>query len=665
MPDNERNNQNTRRPQDRPQGNQRAGNNHGNNGNRGNNANHGNNGNRGNRGTAQRAQGDNRYCTEGTAPYNFVSLPQKIISSPLEKCVKPVLGDVKKVQSAFRTYIEKNTAENKICSGVIELDITSETPCFVGGNIKNEEAFFAPDGTPIIPGSSLRGMVKNLFKIITCGSMRPGEDFHDQRLYYRSMAAVQNIPGFGESYRNHLGIRQRWIDGNRYSITGARAGFLVHQATGDRYFICPARAVAPRPEGVDSNKEPRIVWRNNGCVFYTGPMPGRTAKEHHDEFQVMNWTTKYEIEKDVIDAYNEDRRRGGANGNDEKAKAWSLFEMRGRKTGQDAKTFTNNQFDMVVPCYFTLQPDTQKVGDFGFGPFYRIPYDKRIKDHIPKAMQDETRVDYSDAVFGRKEYWGGRVFFEDARWGGDLKDLSAASLAPAYSHPLMSPNPTSFQLYLKTKADKAQHWGLDTQIRGYKLYWHQACGERDWQLVEPTEKIVNGTTKITPLKAGSTFHGRIRFRDLTSVELGALLAVFDLAKQDPDLRYKLGRGKSIGMGSVKIETKCFIDDLQGDILGADGWTDGTRSMDDKEYQSFLSDFRAEMQARCKEQNMEGAYQILQGELRHMLDWKNQTRIEHWADKVRGMKISDRDKPFQKRVVLHTVGVICNDEELYN
>ncbi len=61
--------------------------------------------------------------------------------------------------------------------------------------------------------------------------------------------------------------------------------------------------------------------------------------------------------------------------------------------------------------------------------------------------------------------------------------------------------------------------------------------------------------------------------------------------------------------------------------------------------------------------MEGAYQILQGELRHLLDWKNQTRIDHWADKVRGMKISDRDKPFQKRFVLHTVGTICNDRNL--
>ena len=109
-----------------------------------------------------------------TAPYNFVSLQEKILPSPIE--------DVE-------TY-KKQLQNAELFSGEISIAIESRTPLFIGGN---GEKNFAPV-KEIIPGSTLRGMLKNIFKIVTCSSFRgetetqkTGEDFNDEHIYYRCL----------------------------------------------------------------------------------------------------------------------------------------------------------------------------------------------------------------------------------------------------------------------------------------------------------------------------------------------------------------------------------------------------------------------------------------------------------------------------------------------
>ncbi|MDD7678412.1 MAG: RAMP superfamily CRISPR-associated protein, partial [Anaerovibrio sp.] len=82
------------------------------------------------------------------APYNFVPLISEVVTGEIDEVS----------QTAYKEHVlahGKNT-------GYIDLEITSKSPLFIGGN---GEKFFAPSGKPMIPGSSIRGMVKNLFKI--------------------------------------------------------------------------------------------------------------------------------------------------------------------------------------------------------------------------------------------------------------------------------------------------------------------------------------------------------------------------------------------------------------------------------------------------------------------------------------------------------------------
>src|SRR5262249_38513147 len=77
-----------------------------------------------------------------------------------------------------------------------------------------------------------------------------------------------------------------------------------------------------------------------------------------------------------------------------------------------------------------------------------------------------------------------------------------------------------------------------TVIRGHKRYWHQprpTDRERfDRGLARPDDSQY---TIIRPVRAGTVFKGRVRFENLTDVELGALLTVLQLK---PSQRHHLG-----------------------------------------------------------------------------------------------------------------------------
>ena len=177
-----------------------------------------------------------------TSAYNFIQLPERILEAPVEKTAVPQtdVADNKQRVLAFKNYVK---TEGKH-SGYIQLDIEALTPLFIGGeeikdqnNNVTEMKFFAPVNDPVIPGSTIRGLVKNIFKIVTCGAMRPTEDFYDRRLFFRCLMAA----GIGKTANYNL---HDYYANKRMSSTNAagkvskvaQPGFLV-RSHGD-YFLC-------------------------------------------------------------------------------------------------------------------------------------------------------------------------------------------------------------------------------------------------------------------------------------------------------------------------------------------------------------------------------------------------------------------------------------------
>lgn len=112
-------------------------------------------------------------------------------------------------------------------------------------------------------------------------------------------------------------------------------------------------------------------------------------------------------------------------------------------------------------------------------------------------------------------------------------------------------------------------WGSKgALIRGSKVYWPQIYRD-SWMPNELKEKKIedftegekamrNGTdpkpkdkqhTLIRPVREGVSFKGRIRFENLSQMELGALLTALRL---QAGMRHRLGMGKPLGMGQIEV-----------------------------------------------------------------------------------------------------------------
>ena len=589
-----------------------------------------------------------------TAPYNFVSLPEKVLPSEIENV------------DAFKNHIQNC---EKI-SGEIVLEIEALTPLFFGGN---GEKSFSPAEKFIISGSSLRGMFKNIFKIVTCGTFRgrtasqkKGEDFNDEHIYFRCLMAPNSAPQWMDDLCKTYKARMEGEKGKN-----ARPGFLI-QTFDNKFFIAPLLPNLERKNdfimikdfqekfGNVRFRDSRVKWHGDIAYILTGnqwadtrnkpnnhenlldreeyekyrqSLKGLTAEEIAEKNRKLNygkqiirfvkisyvdWSKRIELPDEVLKSYEHDRNRRGVN----------LFKDNGILQRERLKELCKNlpaDVKTLIPCHFLYE--NNKVTAFGHGQCFRIPYKNAIGDVVPHELQDEKIIDFADAVFGRKENWASRVFFEDAAPTSEIETLDTAA-----AHPLMQPNPTSYQLYLKQDGETLTHWDKDkAQLRGYKLFWHNKI----WDWKDNSNARDDLARKLTPLKKGNFFKSKIRFQDLSAVELGALLMIFDLnGAENP--AYKIGMGKSFGFGSIKITPKLFIendDAYTGKIFDSKGFKFPYKASDTLEYIKVFKNY-VNAQIGLK------SWQKVMDELNAILDWKNKPAPE----KIKSMSgnVSQRD-----------------------
>lgn len=610
-----------------------------------------------------------------TAPYNFISLPEKILPSPAEENHSQILSDDDKTaRKYFREYIEGTER----LSGEISIAIESLTPLFIGGNGAKS---FAPvdEKFPIIPGSSLRGMFKNIFKIVTCGAFRgrtssqkKGEDFNDEHIYFRCIMGIKSLPWTKDLNKVYNDRMTSMKDGK--PVKNARPGFLIQTVEG-KYFIAPSIYRTDRKDDkilikeyekkfndhVEIRNDSRVTWHDRKAYIITGSQKNLYDQKSYDrlsndakkkagkqfirftKIDYVDWSEKHwlELSDDVRNSYEHDRNRKGVD----------LFKCDGILKRAKVEELTGKKLPEIktlVPCHFLEEGG--KVTAFGHGQCFRIPYKNSVGDLIPESLQSDI-IDFADAVFGRESFWASRVFFEDAQPVTEIKALPTAA-----AHPLMQPNPTSYQLYLnQSGGEKLNHWdSRNAELRGYKLYWHNDT--EDWRANDSELELDKGksedkrlTKDLTPLKSGSKFKSKIRFQNLSKIELGALMMIFDLngAKNSA---YKIGMGKPLGFGSIEVKPQLFIESETAytEIFDSNGFKDPYRTEDPKIY---LDAFKNYVRA-C---GMEKIWLGVMDELKLMLNFENVEKT-NWCEKVKAMSgdTKDVDERFKQRVPLPTI-----------
>ena len=582
-----------------------------------------------------RSNGNSKYpSTPASASYNFVRLPSHVI--PAEFYDGNFEGVTKDVMDAYRDHVTQTGTH----TGYIDLTITTETPLFIGGPSKQEDTtpleFYGGQNNPTIPGSSLKGMVKEIFKIVTASSFRPYQrgtglgDFEDRYLYFRDIASA--IKPLKEYYASRM--MNPIKNGAGLSTPKATPGFII-QTANNEYYAVPSVAkkiyYEAEKELVAKQRTPSIDWTHTYVNVHVGAM--RSKRTFMRITKPCNFDKRIPIPQSCIESYADDKNRG----------TLDLLDKKTGKSGEAAKEYTpSTDVKFVVPCYFTEKDGV--VEHFGHGRYYRIAYDLKISDHLPNSLERHNNgVDLCDSVFGYGDNWAGRVSFSDAHVQGTLK------MCPSdYPHPLMGPNPTSFQLYLNQDVDDHNtynHWGHEhASLRGYKMYWHQPLEKaKNWtRTVE--EKEIKGTRKIRPVDRGVTFTSRIHFERLSDVELGALLMSLNLDKYSGGQRrtyYKLGMGKSIGFGSIKLNTEVTIFDNNSRyaaLFENDAWNTGKSTTKSEEYVKAFTTYRDDVLGADKP-----AYNAMLDDLYMMMDWNianGPNAAKKWTDGISMMTIKN-------------------------
>lgn len=267
----------------------------------------------------------------------------------------------------------------------------------------------------------------------------------------------------------------------------------------------------------------------------------------------------------------------------------------------------DNHSTNEVPVFY-IERDGKLI-TFGNTPMFRLPYKHKVGDLVPQNLKDSSILDIAETIFGRiderdaKKSFASRVFFEDAFI--DETSLDLLNKEPKTPKILGEPKPTCFQHYITqnsyTVDDRGNYRGLKSYndqnpIRGYKLYWHK---EKDvgWEETNKNKISQHPTqyTKIKPIKEGAKFKGRIRFENLSKVELGALMFVLSLPEE---CCHKLGMAKPLGLGSIKIKPTLYISDRKkrySELFYE--WEDNPEESSDKE---FIDAFQSYILTELKE-----------------------------------------------------------------
>ena len=428
-----------------------------------------------------------------TAPYNFISYDENSISL-MEYPQDPPI--------------------QQLYSGTIKCSLKSLSKLLVAarsGRDSTDRKFLEIDELPVIPGTSLKGMIRSLVEVMSFSAMN---SVSSENIFWRNLTGDEK-----SDYKKYFLIDER---GKTETIYG---GFL--KQIGSQFYLYPA----------DVSKATKNKKAQSGekIVSVVGPAP-KDKEKHYYLFKKKNCA---EIELDS-----------------------SIFEdfklQRAQSKAQESKWNEENYESLIkkdgVPVFYCKEGSS--IFAIGLARFFRIPYDQTPRDLVKPSREK----DFVKHLFGKTDKDSslkGRVCFSHLQFKPNTFVYS-----PKIKANLLEPHPSCLAHYLiqnsakqqtttnKTDADTLLGYNkkYNPQIRGRKYYWH-----RDY---EKTEITGNGNENVCsnlfPVEPGAKGEFCVYVDRVNSVELGALLCALQL---NSDFAHKLGTGKALGFGSVRIDVQ--------------------------------------------------------------------------------------------------------------
>ncbi|MEO0237628.1 MAG: TIGR03986 family CRISPR-associated RAMP protein [candidate division WOR-3 bacterium] len=465
-------------------------------------------------------------------PYNFVSIE----SNP------PKRG--KRVKGKFTGFIEcelkpltpifiPNTSNDKTFSTVD--DEIKSYDFYSYNNLKNQKDPKPPK--PVIPGSEIRGVIRNIYETITNSCLSSIDE--EKILYKRTpKPAMPGIVSFEQNQwiikpcdrkkikKNNVNI-QNFKEGERISLNSLNLGQGIGYFHHGESFI---------------NKKYESIFVPNG----KDPIK-------IDEKTVENLIKNYKV-------YKEDNPQRDSKHNQYK------------KVGEMTINRIRNEGALVY--YSILNLGNKRLIYLSPACIGREVFYNNLKSLIGKHSPCDKKEELCPAcqVFGfanKEDSISSKVRFTDAQLSNDnIKLEELYSKEPIVVKEQASPKLTATEFYLKKPLNiKLGLWNYDyalsfennqyqvqidykPEIKGRKFYWHHN-NFKDLNLIK-VEKGTKRNVCIRPLiNPECKFDFKVYFNNLTENELKNLIWSLNFGARK-DNAHKIGLGKPLGLGSVKI-----------------------------------------------------------------------------------------------------------------
>lgn len=465
-------------------------------------------------------------------PYTFVPLPKNgAVRSDPEQCADPVFsGEIK-------------------CTLITKMQIAVpdelKNPCDSDSEEKRTEPkeydFFSYtiDGKRIavIPGSGIRGVIRSVFETLTDSCMRLNDSNDD----YFHTRLNKTFPGIIE-FKNGGYILYK---AKRLRDT-EDLGYSGKYHTGDKI-----KGIGSRPG--KNNAPDIVVWEGgsiNGVYLCVNCFKGKDNSSHPSVF------VREEILEKALDKCYIDRLKVNV----------EMYEGEYKEKYNDAiENMEKHGGQLPVWYYYDAQN-----GHYYFAPsqYSRAVFVKQPKDFVEEAKIErcgkEEKICEACALFGfigenkqedkRKDSRASRVRFTDAECVTP-DPFDGSYILPILSNPRLS----SFEFYLDGGTDENRlprtAFGADTKgvtLRGRKFYWHDPkahiSSDNATAMAHPPMAV-----KTELVKAGVEFKFSVFFDKITDEQLKKLVFALNLGNNDSSRCHKIGHGKPIGLGSVKIK----------------------------------------------------------------------------------------------------------------
>ncbi len=417
--------------------------------------------------------------------------------------------------------------------GIIEVKWRNVSPLIIrdGSCGKSEvaQSVFVdmPDGTRryFIPGSSIKGMLRNVMAIMSFGKFN---SFTDRKFGYRNIS--------DQRYRTMMSnVRHGWLQ-------KSGKDYILYPCIGEVEKIDIKKVEALYPKYKNNNEEESAWERNEAigknsfpereckCITYRLFATGKMQEKMH-ELLIPDDTDDGEVLSEDV---------------------WKSFFTVYKPTPDFDKYKEMMENGKKIPVGYIREKKTGRVKEIGMGKMLRHLCKNSVDDLVRKEQKEEQGHDLCETIFGwtdKNDSMKGRVQIGNAfcETVGDVEDKNIVKGV------LGEPRASYYPLYLKQDENKTEHNKYDndnSRISGWKRYRiHQGSTTHELPEGNDKEKTIS---KFCPLKQGLTFTMRISVHNLRKVEIGALLSAITFHHTE-GIWHSIGGAKSFGYGKLECD----------------------------------------------------------------------------------------------------------------